>query len=220
VAASPAAAQVGIAASIFSDDRFRGYSLSDDRPVAILDVSYDSPDGLYAAVSGSAVATRHDGIEPLGLQLNGGYATRLASGLTLDLGVVHSRYSHYSSRGPAKAYTEVYAGIAGKVVSGRLSVSPDYLNRRVWTAYGEVNTSVPAAPKFRLTGHIGFLVPLKSYQSNQAYRSEFDWRVGVARDFGRMTLSAAWAGVRRGRDIYQEATPRHSGLILGLTYAL
>ncbi len=35
-----------------------------------------------------------------GLQLNGGYAKRLSSGLTVDVGIVHSNYSRYSSRVP------------------------------------------------------------------------------------------------------------------------
>src|SRR5436190_194451 len=60
--ASPATAQAGVAVSIFSDDRFRGYSLSDGRPVGILDLSYDAANGLYGALSGSVVATRHDGL--------------------------------------------------------------------------------------------------------------------------------------------------------------
>jgi len=89
VSTSPAAAQVGTAVSVFSDDRFRGYTLSDSRPVGILDLSYDAQNGFYGALSGSIVATRHDGLQPLGLQLNGGYAKRLSSGLTVDTGIVH-----------------------------------------------------------------------------------------------------------------------------------
>src|SRR6476620_5040716 len=57
---SPAAAQASGAISIFSDDRFRGYSLSDGYPVGIFDLSYDAPSGLYGAVSGSMAAT-HSG---------------------------------------------------------------------------------------------------------------------------------------------------------------
>src|SRR4051794_25476402 len=105
---SPAAAQVGTSVSVFSDNRFRGYSLSGGRPVGILDLSYDAPNGFYAALSGSVVATRHDGLRPLGIQLNGGYAKRLSSGLTVDAGVTHSNYFAYSSKGTRKSYTEGY----------------------------------------------------------------------------------------------------------------
>ena len=217
--ASPAAAQVGTSVSIFSDDRFRGYSLSGGRPVAILDLSYDAPDGLYGALSGSVVATRDDRLQPLGLQLNGGYAKRLPSGLTVDLGVVHSDYSRYTSRGPGKTYTEVYAGLAGKVLSSRISVSPDYLKPGAWTLYGEANANVPAGKKLRVIAHVGMLVPLEKLD-DESYRPDFDWRLGIARDFGSVTVNVAWTGRVRGHDIYQERTYGRGALILGVTYAL
>jgi uncharacterized protein (TIGR02001 family) len=124
---APAAAQVGAVVSIFSDDRFRGYSLSEARPVGILDLSYDAPNGLYGTLSGSVVASRHDGLQPLRFAINGGYARRLRSGLTLDLGAVHSRYSEYSGIASDRYYTEVYAGVAGKLLGARISLSPDYI---------------------------------------------------------------------------------------------
>jgi uncharacterized protein (TIGR02001 family) len=218
--ASPAAAQVGTSISIFSDDRFRGYSLSGARPVAIFDLSYDAPDGFYGALSGSIVATRHDGLQPLGLQLNGGYAKRLSSSLTVDLGTVHSNYSNYTSRGPGRSYTEVYAGLAGKILSSRISVSPDYLKPSVWTLYGEVDANMPTGKKLRLTAHVGMLVLLERQANNESYRPDFDWRLGIARDFGPVTVNAAWTGRMRGHDIYQERTYGRRALILGVTYVL
>ena len=213
-------AQVAVAASVFTDDRFRGYSLSDGRPVGIFDISYDAPDGLYAAASGSAVATRHDGLQPLGLQLNGGYAKRLSPSLTLDLGVVHSNYSRYSSSGPARSYTEAYAGIAGKFLSGRIYVSPDYLKPGAWTAYGEVNGNVPAGSKLRFIGHIGLLLPFERRVDYETYRPEFDWKLGVARDFGPVTATVAWTGTRHHEDRYPYESRATRALVFGLTYAL
>src|SRR4051794_35583423 len=64
---APAAAQFGAVVSAYTDQRFRGYSLSDGRPVGILDLSYDAPNGIYAGASGSLVATRHEGLKGLGL---------------------------------------------------------------------------------------------------------------------------------------------------------
>jgi uncharacterized protein (TIGR02001 family) len=218
---SPAAAQVGTSVSIFSDDRFRGYSLSSGRPVGIFDLSYDAPNGLYAALSGSVVATRHDGLQPLGVQLNGGYAKRLSSGLTVDVGVVHSNYSRYSSRNAGKSYTEVYAGLAGKILSSRISVSPDYLKPGAWTLYGEVDANVPAGKKLRVTGHVGILAPFdRRGYSGDVLRPELDWRLGLARDLGPVTLSVAWTGISRNRDLYQERSYGRRALIFGITYAL
>jgi uncharacterized protein (TIGR02001 family) len=194
--------------------------LSDGQPVGVIDLSYDAPNGLYGAASGSLVLSRDDGLQPLGIQLNLGYAKRLNSGLTIDFGATHSAYSEYSSRGSAYSYTEVYAGLGGKLVSGRLSVSPDYLKHNVWTAYGEVNGSVPVVSKLRLTGHLGMLVPLNYSGADGGYRHEFDWRVGVERDFGRLSIHADWAGARPGDERYPPASHDRSGLVIGLTYAL
>jgi uncharacterized protein (TIGR02001 family) len=220
VSASPAAAQTGAAFSLLTDYRFRGFSLSDGRPVAIFDLSYDAPIGFYAAASGSLVASRHDGVQPLGLQLNAGYAKRLHSGLTVDVGAIHSAYSEYSSRGSAHSYTEAYVGLAGKLVSTRISVSPDYLSHGAWTVYGEVNGTVPAGSKLRFTGHVGMLVPLEYRSGGNRYRHEFDWRVGVARDIGRFSIHADWAGARPGDDVYSARNYHRSALVLGVTYAL
>jgi uncharacterized protein (TIGR02001 family) len=219
--ASPAAAQVGTSVSIFSDDRFRGYSLSGGRPVGILDLSYDAPNGFYAALSGSVAASRRDGLQPLGVQLNGGYAKRLSSGLTIDFGIIHSNYSRYSSRNAGKSYTEVYAGLGGKILSARISVSPDYLKPGAWTVYGEVDATVPAGKKLRVTGQVGLLGPLdRRGYSGDTLRPEIDWRLGLARDVGPVTLSVAWTGISRNRDLYQERSYSHHGLIFGITYAL
>jgi uncharacterized protein (TIGR02001 family) len=218
---SPAAAQVGTSVSIFSDDRFRGYSLSGGRPIGILDLSYDSPNGLYAALSGSAVATRADGLQPLGVQLNGGYAKRLSSGLTVDVGVVHSSYTRYSSRSGARSYTEVYAGVAGKILSSRVFLSPDYLKPGTWTVYGEVDANVPAGKKLRVTGHVGLLTPLdRRGYSGETLRPELDWRLGLARNVGPVTLSVAWTGISRNRDLDQERPYGRQALIFGITCIL
>ena len=76
----PAVAEVGATVSVFSEARFRAYSLSAGRPVASLDLSYDDPGGLYGGLSATAVMGGEDSFRPLGLVLNGGYAKRLSSG--------------------------------------------------------------------------------------------------------------------------------------------
>ena len=206
--------------SVFSDDRFRGYSLSDGRPVAILDLSYDSPEGFYGALSGSVAATRHDGLEPLWLQVNGGYAKRLSPNLSLDLGVTHWHYSKYSSAGSVESYSEAYAGLTGKFLSGRVYISPDYVHSGDWSLYTEVDGHVPAEGKWRVTGHAGLLVPFRSRIGYETYHPEFDWRLGVARDFGPVTASVSWSGTRHRQDDYPYRVRATRGLVVGLTYAL
>jgi len=204
--------------SILSDDRFRGYTLSDGRAVAIADVYYDDPSGFYGSLSGKLVATRHDGVRPLGLILNAGYARRLSSGLTIDVGATHSAYSEYSDRVSKKSYTEAYAGLSGKFLTARLYASPDYL--KGGTIYGELLATAKIAAKLTLSGHAGMLIPLESTQNGYAYRREFDWRIGLSRQVGPITLQGAWTGVAPGQTLYRYRDHRRHALVFGITYAL
>ena len=216
--ASPASAQMSAAVSLFSDLRFRGYSLSDGRPVGILDLSYDAPSGFYGAFSGSVVASRDEGPKPLGLILNGGYARQVSPHMSLDLGVTHSFYSTYSDRAASLSYTEAYAGISGKLVSARLNISPDYV--KGGSAYGEVNANLPLARTLSFTAHAGLVVPFKEVHSGYTYSRDIDWKLGLAKLLGPVSLQAAWTGVRPGReDIYRERNHRRDAFIIGLTYS-
>jgi len=217
-------AEVGLSASLFSDDRFRGYSLSGERPVAMFDFAYDDPSGFYAD-SGAMVVFRQGGdLAPLGLQLNGGYARRLSSRMTIDFGVTHSTYSHYSSGGLPKSYTEIYAGITRGVLSSRVFLSPHYFREGRRTAYGEINGNFSPIPKWSLNTHFGMLVPLKN-PSATTYHTSVDWSVGVSRDLGRLSLHAAWVGHARAPEPFSSrplnaSRPSRKALIFGLNVAL
>jgi hypothetical protein len=90
-----------------------------------------------------------------------------------------------------------------------------------WTLYGEVDANVPAGTKLRVTAHVGMLAPLdRRGYSGDTLRPELDWRVGLARDLGPVTLSVAWTGISRNRDLDQERSYGREALIFGITYAL
>jgi len=214
--AAPAHAEVGATLSLFSDLRFRGYSLSEGRPVAILDFAYDDPSGLYADAAGTGVL-RSGGPAPLALQVTGGYAKRLKSGTTLDFGITHSTYSSYSSAARGNSYTEIYAGIARGALSSRIFLSPHYFETGRWSAYGEVNASVSPAPRWSLDGHVGVQLPLHA-PYGQTYRPELDWRLGATRDLGRLSLHAAWSAGAPGRDAYRGRHHSRSALVLGASW--
>jgi uncharacterized protein (TIGR02001 family) len=216
----PATAQVGAVLSLFSDNRFRGYSLSDGRPVGILDLSYDHPSGLYGTLSGSVVASRHNGLRPLRLAVNAGYATRFRSGLTVDLGAVHSHYSEYSGVASGRSYTEFYAGLSGKVIGGRVSISPNYLGVTRATFHGAVNGHVELSPKWLLDGEVGLLVPIGSRGYSLSSRPQLDARAGIARRLGTFTLHAAVTGRTKGPDIYSGHEPGRTAFVVGISSAL
>jgi Bacterial protein of unknown function (Gcw_chp) len=217
---TPATAQFGAVVSAYTDQRFRGYSLSDGRPVGILDLSYDAPNGIYAAVSGSVVATRHEGLKGLGLALNGGYATRIRPDLTLDLGVIHSRYSEYSGVASGRTYSEVYAGLAGKNVGTRFSLSPNYIGPARWTLHGELNGHVDLTKDLLVDGTIGALIPLGEGAYRGAARSTWDARLGLAQRLGRVSLRAAFTARGKSSDIYANRRHSRAAFVLGISTAL
>ena len=217
--AGPAQAEVGATVSAFSDLRFRGISLSEGRPVGIFDFAYDDASGVYAEASASGVLRSGGEPAPLGIQFSGGYARRLKSGTSIDLGMTHSSYSRYSNGQRGRAYTEVYAGLAHGALSSRIFFSPHYSVSGRWTAYGELNGNFSPATNWGLNTHIGMLVPLRT-PSGQSYRTDFDWRVGVSRTFGRLSLQAAWSDGGPGKDRYAGRVHGRSALVLGASWAL
>lgn len=192
--------------------------MSEGRPVAILDLSYDAPEGIYAALSGSLVASR-EGLRPLGLAVNGGYARRLRSGVSIDAGIVHSRYSHYSGLGGARSYTEVYAGLTGRVIGARISVSPNYLGAAHWTLHGAINAHKDLSKRLFLDGEIGLLVPFGSRAYANHLRPEVDLRAGIARRTGPVTLHAAVTG-RGGPYVYSGRRHGRVAVVVGISTAL
>lgn len=213
-----AGAQVGAVASVYSDYRFRGVSLSDGRPVGILDISYDLPSGFYAAASGRAVLTKDEGPQLLGFGFNGGYAVRLRPSLTADFGAVHSRYSHYSGLTEARSYTEVYAGLSGKLIGARISVSPNYLGSEHWTAYGEIDGHFDLARLTVIEGAIGVLSPIGGSYRGRG-RPQLDARLGIAHRLGPVTLHAA-VSTRSRAYLYPGHSHGRTALVLGVSTAL
>jgi len=216
--AAPAAAQVGAAASLLSDDRFRGFSLSDGHPVGTLELSYDDPSGFYAAASGTVVENGGDRLHPLGVNLNAGYAAAVGRDLTADLGIVHARYSRYSGLRSGLSYTEIYAGVSGKMLSSRIYFSPHYLGRGA-TAYAELNAQVPAGHDFTIEGHTGLFVPFYAYSGGSRSRTRYDWSIGLSRPAGRFILRAALSGGGPRQDYYGDYSAGHA-VTFGIDCAL
>ena len=216
---SPAKAQIGALVSIYSDDRFRGISVSDGRPVTTLDVSYDAPNGLYAGLSASLVASRDEGLKPLSLVLNGGYAKRLSSGLAADVGIIHSRYSHYSGLSSGRDYSEIYAALTGKVIGARVSLSPNYLGRAGWTFHGEVTTHFDLTQQTVLEGSAGLLVPLRQSSYPGSYVSQLDARLGIVHRLGPIALHAALTTHSGSSAIYGGRGHGRTALVIGISSA-
>ena len=190
----------------------RGYSMSAGKPIGQLDLSYDDPSGFYAGLSASVVA--HEGINPLALQENIGFAKRLSSGPTIDVGVVQSNYTRHTGRYQAQSYTEVYAGLTGRNFASHVYLSPNYFDSDVWTLYGELDAGMELADKLRLTAHVGALTQLRGPESEALH---YDWRVSVARELGRFSAQLSLTGGGPGRDYYDHGWHSRTVLVLGVS---
>lgn len=216
VLAAPACAEVGASLSLISDYRFRGHSLSDDRPVVDLAASYDDASGAYLGASAIGVATAHSGARILGFQEYAGYARRLNPGLTADVGVTHSNYTEYYAGHSDTQYSEVYAGLITRYFSTRLYYSPRYFGYPVRTLYGEVEGVIRPARDWRLTGHFGLLSPVNGPGRQ---RTHYDWRIGLAHGFEGLDLQLAVTGFGPDADRDGADTRRREAVVFGVTRA-
>jgi uncharacterized protein (TIGR02001 family) len=193
---APAFGEAAFSASVATDDRFRGDSTSDHRPVASVSVAYDDIHGPYFGISLTGVATRDDGVQPLNSIQYVGYAKRLKSGLSLDVGITHRIYSHYYAGEYGKRFTEAYVGVIGRRLSSHIFYSPDYDGYGGASVYAEVDALLLDSGNWSVAGHVGALAPLSASRWRSA---EGDWRVGATRRFGRTAVSLNWVGATPAR---------------------
>lgn len=139
------------------------------------------------------MATRDDGVQPLRSVQYLGYARRLRSGLTLDIGVTNRLYTRYFSADYASQFLEGYVGVIGRRVSARLFVSPDFDGRGGDSAYVEANGLIAQRGRLSLSGHVGLLAPPRE-PDRHTNPKELDWRLDATRTFDRLAVSLQWVG--------------------------
>ena len=209
LAAAAVRAQESVSITVQSDYLLRGVSLSDGRPTLSLDFDYDDKSGAYAALSATAVDTRHAGVELLSVVADVGFAKRLSNGFTWDVGVSDSQISTFINGRYDANYVEAYAGLARGGLAARLYFSPGYLGESAKTIYLDVSGTVRPTDHWRLTAHAGMLSVVDGRAYTLGGRTHADFSASVAREFGRFEarLTASWAeprpiypeGVRHGR---------------------
>jgi uncharacterized protein (TIGR02001 family) len=197
--AANVSAQVSGSLTLVSDYRFRGVSLSHNRPAAQLGAVYDDARGWYAGAFASTVQFAY----PSGRELQTitflGYVWRLPSGLSSDLGADYSAFTG----GGGYSYPEVYWGIASENLSGRLYYAPRYFTQDSTAIYGEVNGAQPLLDRVRLLAHAGVLrASSESVYTGRTVHQVFDARLGVGVDFDRFSVQVNWVGSSSANEAY------------------
>jgi len=190
--AADAFAQASATASILSDYRYRGISLSRGNPAVQLSVAYDDPSGIYAGILASNVEFAISPHRELQGIPYAGYARRIGSELSAEIGASYAVFT-----GPGRYdYAELYAGIASDQVSGRLYYAPRYFGREGGSLYAEINAAQPLSDRLRLIAHVGVLFNRGQYfPYGPTDRKVIDGRLGLAVALEPFTIQASWVGI-------------------------
>jgi uncharacterized protein (TIGR02001 family) len=214
---APARAQVSGSATLVSDYRFRGISLSDERPALQLAVAYDHASGLYAGAMASSARPDADSGSDVHLLPYLGFARRMDSGLGWDVGIAYAAFVEASGYD----YPEVHVGVNSEHLGARLSFAHRYFGDDADAIYLELNADRPVSDRVRLLAHLGWLhhdTTDESFPGLQ--RQHLDLRVGVGIDVAGCDLQIAWVS-SDGEQASYASSPEvdHSALIASLSRA-
>jgi uncharacterized protein (TIGR02001 family) len=216
--AAPAAdAQWSGTATIMSDYRYRGISLTQDKPAAQLAVVYDDPRDWYAGGQATTALARCAG-DCGGVHVisYAGYASRLSSGVTLDAG------ANFSLTTGAQSYSfpELYVGLSYVNTTTRVSFSPRYFGQDTRSVYVDLSQSLPIHDGVRLLAHVGVLHldNTPSYPPQPATTT--DVLLGAAFDVAPFEVQATWQHAASPAYVYPViASEKRSRFVVQLTYA-
>lgn len=202
-AAANACAQASGSVSLVSGYYYRGIGYSQGDPVAQFNLSFDTRSGFYAGAFASLLkmSAAPRGVYAIGYA---GYARRMTSGASWEVGGSNHTFSSMSSLN----YREVYAGLGGERLSGRVSYSPAYLGTTMRTVYGELNGGMALSEDVGLFARVGYLRPVSSvprYTSG----TRVDGRIGIAVSIDAWKVQAAWDALHAEKGEYA----RYSGSI-------
>lgn len=190
-----AAWQWAASAGADSDYRFRGISLSDERPTVHLGLAGDHTSGGYGGASLNLVRLE-PGEHDVQLLLYAGLAHKHASGFSWEAGVLHAMFG----RASRYDYTELYAGLLASHWNTRLYYSPDYFGRGWSSLYAELNGSLALSEPLRAFVHVGALSRLQQRSGGAGSPTRYDVRAGLSLSLERLQWQLAWVGASRNHN--------------------
>jgi uncharacterized protein (TIGR02001 family) len=189
--AAPACAQVSGSATLVSDYRYRGGSLSGQSPTASVAWAWDADDGWYAGTQFTRVRFGADAPWELQATPYLGLVRVLDGGRTVEAGAQYTWYG----RSTRYATSEFYVGLNGEHLQGRLSWTPAYFGgASSW--YAGIDGSRPLHGRLRAFAHVGLLHPVgaSAYVRRHQRRWQTDITAGLGYARAGFDLQARWTG--------------------------
>jgi uncharacterized protein (TIGR02001 family) len=198
--AAGVSAQITGTVTVVSDYRFRGVSLSQQKPAAQVTIGYDDPSGWYGGAFGSTVQLAGESATAGQAVVFLGVVTPVGGGFHWDVGANYSVFSDSRDYD----YGEVYTGVTSQNFSARVHYSPDYFGFARGSFYGEVNGTRPLGDGFVLLGHIGVLVPVGHGDDpdTTTVRNPVDARAGLGLEIAGFNVQVAWVGTNGTGSLY------------------
>ena len=220
LAASPALAQVSGTLSLWSDQRYRGVSVSRGRSLAQLGLNYDTPGGYYLS---ALVAGTPTGSPDALAVLTAGRLWPLfgaSSGYAWELGANHShRWAH---TGTARTEAEAYVGVIARGFSARLYYAPPLLGRSERSLYAELEGSYPlgSGTAWSLTPHVGRLYDGVAGARGVRTDARLGLHLHLSQGDVNLSVVQAWtSGVLSPAPASANGRQRHPAVVLGFVQA-
>lgn len=180
-------------ASLTSDYRYRGISQTRLKPALQGGADFAHASGFYLGAWASTIKWIKDagGDSSMELDLYGGYKTEIASGLTLDVGVLGYVYSS-NKLNPSANTTEVYGALSYGPITAKYSHSTTNLfgfADSKGSGYLDLSGSFDLGDGFTLVPHIGH----QKVKNSGAF-SYTDYSLTVNKDYAGFTFGAAIVG--------------------------
>ena len=215
--AGSAAAQVAATASVTTDYRYRGITLSDRKPAVQGGATWDTSIGAYAGAFASSVRLAAPAGTNAQIIAFAGYARRLTPDASFELGGDYVAFTAAADEN----YGEIFVGAAYAGVSGRVSYSPRYFGQSASGTYAEIDAAPQLSERIRLVAHAGVLrARYEHYYGSSGVQNFVDGRIGVAIDFDAFRMQLAWVGVNNhdaGRALTGTTSP--NTVVLTITRA-
>lgn len=184
-----ASAQVSGSVALVSDYRFRGISLSDERPAAQLGVAYDGRNDWYAGALVSVVRPSQQARAQWLTYL--GMTRPLRAGLDWEAGLEYASIAGDSRY----AYPEAYLGLGSEHYSLRVYYARNYFGQGPPALYAALDRNWRLSDRLRLLGHVGLLRRNGGGDPGSSpYRA--DARIGLAETWRDYHLQLFWTIVR------------------------